>query len=96
VVVHKFIGSIRKFVFDKNGNHVVQKLIKCLGAREIGFIADEIAGHTFNLAIHPYGSRVIQRLLEKISRSRAGPLLNEIKQHTIALSKNQYGNYIIQ
>jgi len=71
-------------------------MIKCLVVRDIGFIADEIAGYTYYLAIHPYGSRVIQRLLEKISRNRASPLLNEIEQHIIALSKNQYGNYIIQ
>jgi len=85
-----------KFVYDQNGNHVVQKLIECLSPKEIGFVVDEISGYTYSLAIHPYGSRVIQRLLEKVSRRKAQPLLNEIKQHTIALSKNQYGNYIIQ
>eukprot|EP00495_Collosphaeridae_sp_1-RS-2012_P002124 TRINITY_DN187_c0_g2_i4.p1 TRINITY_DN187_c0_g2~~TRINITY_DN187_c0_g2_i4.p1 ORF type:complete len:163 (-),score=44.15 TRINITY_DN187_c0_g2_i4:28-474(-) len=85
-----------KFVYDQNGNHVIQRLIECLNSKEIGFVVDEISGYSYSLAMHPYGSRVIQRLLTKVCRKKAQSLLNEIKQHTIALSKNQYGNWIIQ
>ncbi|KAJ0016851.1 hypothetical protein Pint_10147 [Pistacia integerrima] len=53
-------GHVMRCVHDQNGNHVVQKCIKCVPTEKIGFIIFAFRGQVAWLSTHPYGFRVIQ------------------------------------
>nr|ABW81074.1 Mpt5-1 [Tarenaya spinosa] len=49
-------------VIQKNGNHVIQKCIKCMPEENIRFIVSTFFGQVVTLSTHPYGCRVVQAL----------------------------------
>lgn len=61
-------GHVLKCVHDQNGNHVIQKCIKCIPADNIEFIISSFRGQVANLSMHPYGCRVIQVILHICNR----------------------------
>ncbi|XP_031287431.1 pumilio homolog 6, chloroplastic-like [Pistacia vera] len=53
-------GHVMRCVHDQNGNHVVQKCIKCVPVEKIGFIIFAFRRQIATLSTHPYGCCVIQ------------------------------------
>ena len=88
-------ADVLKCVRDKNGNHVVQKLIERV-PEQIQFIIEAIRGQVRVLATHPYGCRVIQRILEYCKPHDRAAVLEELHQCASMLIIDQYGNYVTQ
>ena len=86
----------KKCIEDKNGNHVIQKLIEKLSGKELNEIYLVSLNNIINLSKHQYGCRVIQRLFKYCSKEQINNMLSELFKDINELIQDQYGNYVIQ
>ena len=59
-IIQELDGYIMQCVHDQNGNHVIQKCIRCVPEKHIQFIVESFFDQVALLSTHPYGCRVIQ------------------------------------
>ncbi|KAF7139630.1 hypothetical protein RHSIM_Rhsim07G0145800 [Rhododendron simsii] len=84
-------------VIQKNGNHVIQKCIKCIPVKAIQFIISVFCDQVVTLSTHPYVCHVIQRILEHCSAPKTQRIvMHEVLQSVCMLAQDQYGNYDVQ
>ncbi|KAG5540259.1 hypothetical protein RHGRI_020478 [Rhododendron griersonianum] len=100
-------GNVMRCVRDQNGNHVIQKCIKCIPVEAIQFIIsvfyDQVVS-LVTLSTHPYvchviqwGSFMRQRILEYCSDPKTQRIvMHEVLQSVCMLTQDQYGNYAVQ
>ena len=85
-----------KCIEDKNGNHVIQRLIEKLSPEQNNDIFLAGIKNIINLSKHQYGCRVIQRLFKYCNDKQINQMLKEIYLCINELIIDQYGNYVIQ
>ena len=85
-----------KCIEDKNGNHVIQKLIEYLKEEELDDVYLVTINSMKSLSKHQYGCRIIQKLLKYCNNTQINEMLKKIFQNINELIRNQYGNYVIQ
>ena len=85
-----------KCIEDKNGNHVIQKLIEKLMPNDLNDIYLVSLNNIISLSKHQYGCRVIQRLFKYCNPEQIHNMLTELFKDINELIKDQYGNYVIQ
>ena len=92
--------NFAKLFYDKNGNHVIQKLIEKLDDKEINDIYDEVL-REIKLIYDKYGSHIVQSLLYKLNELKNEEKKNKIIEQIFTqdfdeLCKNKYSNYVLQ
>ena len=85
-----------KCIEDKNGNHVIQRLIEKLTPEQNNDIFLAAIKNIVNLSKHQYGCRVIQRLFKYCNDTQINKMLEKLYLHINELILDQYGNYVIQ
>eukprot|EP00798_Chlamydomonas_sp_ICE-L_P014163 gene14163-20130_t len=63
-IIAELDNQMMRCVRDQNGNHVIQKIVKCVPSSSIRPMINQLLEHMVPLSSHPFGCRVIQRLLE--------------------------------
>ena len=81
---------------DKNGNHVIQKLIEKVDKNDLNDIYLVAVNNIIYLSKHQYGCRVIQRLFKYCNKKQIQNMLNSLFNNINDLIQDQYGNYVIQ
>jgi hypothetical protein len=81
---------------DKNGNHVIQKLIEKVDKNDLNDIYLVAVNNIVYLSKHQYGCRVIQRLFKYCNNIQIKNMLNSLFNSINQLIQDQYGNYVIQ
>jgi hypothetical protein len=81
---------------DKNGNHVIQKLIEKVSQKDLNDIYLVSLNNIIYLSKHQYGCRVIQRLFKYCNKNQINNMLNALFININDLIQDQYGNYVIQ
>ena len=81
---------------DKNGNHVIQKLIEKVSLNDLSDIYLVSLNNIIKLSKHQYGCRVIQRLFKYCNEEQIKSMLSELFKDINNLIQDQYGNYVIQ
>ena len=85
-----------KCIEDKNGNHVIQRLIEKFTPEQNNDIFLVVIENIINLSKHQYGCRVIQRLFKYCSNEQIKEMLKKIYSHINELILDKYGNYVVQ
>ena len=81
---------------DKNGNHVIQKLIEKVDQNDLNDIYLVAVNNIIYFSKHQYGCRVIQRLFKYCNKMQIQNMLNSLFNKINDLIQDQYGNYVIQ
>jgi len=91
-------GDIRRAVWSKNANHVLQKIIDILHVEKTKFIIDEIREAGAEVTRHVFGCRVMCRILEHISVSEPNTvaMIDEILLDAEELCNHKYGSFVIR
>lgn len=88
--------SVVELIQDLNGNHVIQRCLNKLNARDNQFIYDAVTESCVEVATHRHGCCVLQRCIDHASESQKIQLINEITNHSLTLVQDPYGNYVTQ
>ena len=98
--MHIITNELKPFydncIQDKNGNHVIQKLIEKVDSKDLNDIYLVAVNNIIYLSKHQYGCRVIQRLFKYCNKSQIKNMLNNLFKNINDLIQDQYGNYVIQ
>lgn len=91
-------GDIRRAVWSKNANHVLQKIIDILHVEKTKFIIDEIREAGAEVTRHVFGCRVMCRILEHISVNEPNTvaMIDEILLDAEELCNHKYGSFVIR
>ena len=60
------------------------------------YLAGEIKGNVYQLAMQMYGCRVIQKSLESILDEEKVCIVRELEDHVLKCVKDQNGNHVVQ
>ncbi|KAJ7910989.1 armadillo-type protein [Mycena leptocephala] len=94
--VRELEPHILRCVKDRNGNHVIRKVIEHVPPERLGFIST-FTDHVLELAFHQFGYRVLQRCLQYLPDVQMQPRVDELLASDLwRLMQDQYGNYVIQ
>jgi len=96
VIVSRLKGSVVQLTQDLNGNHVIQKCIRCLGSAESQFVYDSFAQHCNEIATHRFGCCVMQTAIDHGSKQQQEQLVQAVEQNCALLVRDPFGNYIVQ
>jgi len=81
---------------DANGNHVIQKAVQSLSAKDKNFIYTAVMTNCKRIACHKHGCCVLQRCLDSASGEQQRALVGTIIFHALELMQDPYGNYVVQ
>ncbi|XP_010939632.1 putative pumilio homolog 7, chloroplastic [Elaeis guineensis] len=81
---------------DLNGNHVVQRCLQCLSAKDNEFIFVAAAEHCVDIATHRHGCCVLQRCIGHAIGEHRAKLVAEISANGLFLAQDAFGNYVVQ
>ncbi|KAF8821241.1 Pumilio-family Rna binding repeat-containing protein [Cardiosporidium cionae] len=95
-VVAALRDSVVVLVKDLNGNHVIQKCLERLCARDCDFIYYAMVANCFEVASHRHGCCVLQRCIDSANHSQRLMLINQICQNAKMLVQDPFGNYVVQ
>ena len=96
IITSELKAYYNRCIEDKNGNHVVQRLIEKLSPENNNDIFLVAIKNIISLSKHQYGCRVIQRLFHYCNNEQINKMLKEIFLYINELILDQYGNYVIQ
>ncbi|OLL24452.1 Pumilio domain-containing protein isoform B [Neolecta irregularis DAH-3] len=96
IIIHALSSHVVQLIQDLNGNHVVQKCLNKLKARDNQFIYDAVANHCVEVASHRHGCCVLQRCIDHASENQKQQLVTEISENAIKLVQDPFGNYVVQ
>ena len=96
IVTSELKPYYEKCIQDKNGNHVIQKLIEKVNNNDLNEIYLVAVNNIIYFSRHQYGCRVIQRLFKYCNETQIKHMLNNLFLNINELIQDQYGNYVIQ
>ena len=96
IITSELKEKYNRCIEDKNGNHVIQRLIEKLSPENNSDIFLVASKNIISLSKHQYGCRVIQRLFRYCNQEQINIMLKEIFLYINELILDQYGNYVIQ
>ena len=82
--------------FDKNGNHVFQKIIRLYPKTKNDFIYNQLNQSAIEICKLKQGASILQTSLKYANESQKSSLLHTILDDISTLINDEYGNYIIQ
>ena len=82
--------------FDKNGNHVFQKIIRLYPKTKNDFIYNQLNQSAIEICKLKQGATILQTSLKYANESQKSSLLHTILDDISTLINDEYGNYIIQ
>ena len=86
--------NFEKLIFDKNGNHVIQKLIKKLNLDDMELLFNYIFKNIIEYCTTKYCCFVVQSFLEKCNSDIINKIIKEIENSN--LINDNYGIHVIQ
>ena len=89
-------GHYIELIKDKNGNRVIQNLIRKQSKKENDKIYEEIKNDLIEISINKYGCHVIQELLNNCNEITYYKIFQKIFENINSLMKDKSGNYLIQ
>ncbi len=81
---------------DLNGNHVIQKCLNHLTAKDAQFIFDAVGEHCITVGTHRHGCCVLQRCIDHASGTQKVQLVGQITANAFSLVQDPFGNYVVQ
>ncbi|KAK9717865.1 hypothetical protein K7432_005894 [Basidiobolus ranarum] len=88
--------SVVPLIKDLNGNHVIQKCLSYLAAKDNQFIYDAVTRQCVEVATHRHGCCVFQRCIDHASPAQKAQLVDEITVQGLRLVQDPFGNYVVQ
>jgi hypothetical protein len=82
--------------FDKNGNHVFQKIIRIYPRNKNDFIYEQLNENCIEISKLKQGATILQTALKYTNNEQKDKLLKQIIEQIGSLVNDEYGNYIIQ
>lgn len=96
LVTRSLKSHVVSLIKDLNGNHVIQRCLQKLSAKDKQFIYDAVAGRCVEVATHKHGCCVLQRCVDYASSEQKNLLNKEIIHNALSLVQNPFGNYVVQ
>jgi len=100
VQINLIINALRyqvvELIQDLNGNHVIQKCLNKLSARDAAFIFEAVGNHCIDVGTHRHGCCVLQRCIDHADGSQKIWLIESITKNAVALVQDPFGNYVVQ
>lgn len=82
---------------DANGNHVVQRLLRCFSPPTTDAIYSFVGRHLDQIANHPHGLCVLKKCIaQAVPGWHQDMLLAQLSQYALDLVQSPYGNYAVQ
>ncbi|PIN06953.1 Translational repressor MPT5/PUF4 and related RNA-binding proteins (Puf superfamily) [Handroanthus impetiginosus] len=81
---------------DLNGNHVVQRCLKCFSTEDNEFIFVAAAKYSVEIATHQHGCCVLQKCISYSTGDFREKLVAEISANGLLLAQDPYGNFVVQ
>ena len=82
--------------FDKNGNHVFQKIIRMFPQEKNEFIYSQLNQYAIEISKLKQGVSILQTSLKYANENQKNSLLHKIIKEIDTLINDEYGNYVIQ
>ena len=96
-IIHNLIEKhLFPLCFDKNGNHVFQKIIRLFPKTKNDFIYNQLNQSAIEICKLKQGATILQTSLKYANESQKSSLLHTILDDISTLINDEYGNYIIQ
>ena len=96
-IIHNLIEKhLFPLCFDKNGNHVFQKIIRLYPKTKNDFIYNQLNQSAIEICKLKQGATILQTALKYANESQKSSLLHTILDDISTLINDEYGNYIIQ
>ena len=96
-IIHNLIEKhLFPLCFDKNGNHVFQKIIRLFSKTKNDFIYNQLNQSAIEICKLKQGATILQTALKYANESQKSSLLHTILDDISTLINDEYGNYIIQ
>ena len=96
-IIHNLIEKhLFPLCFDKNGNHVFQKIIRLFPKTKNDFIYNQLNQSVIEICKLKQGATILQTALKYANESQKSSLLHTILDDISTLINDEYGNYIIQ
>lgn len=81
---------------DKNGNHVLQKIIRIFPKQKNQFIYDDLTNHIVEIGKLKQGAIILQTAVKYSTEEQKEQMIKKILDEFDILVNDEYGNYIIQ
>eukprot|EP01127_Copromyxa_protea_P008254 TRINITY_DN1886_c0_g1_i1.p1 TRINITY_DN1886_c0_g1~~TRINITY_DN1886_c0_g1_i1.p1 ORF type:complete len:374 (-),score=57.06 TRINITY_DN1886_c0_g1_i1:214-1335(-) len=81
---------------DLNGNHVVQKCIRCFNPKNNQFIYDCFVKNCLEVATHRFGCCVLQAAIDHGTKSQQDSIIDAVEENCAGLTRDPFGNYVVQ
>lgn len=111
-MLQAFRGYVLSMGTEQSANHVLQKIIDTVPAKDYRFIIEEMcsSGNMDKMICNKFGCRVVQFCLEKLTKNYAGnlmkdssteaalvrTLMDKITRKAYRYSQDEFANYIVQ
>jgi len=97
-MVREIQGNVLDAISSPHANFVIQKAIEVLPVRSASFIAEELKGHTAEVARHRFGCRILCRLVEHhlSDSSSATELIDEMLQEAEQLIHHNFARHVLE
>ena len=82
--------------YDKNGNHVFQKIVRMFPQNKNDFIFIQLNQYAVEISKLKQGVSILQTSLKYANESQKQKLIHQILSEISSLINDEYGNYIIQ
>ncbi|XWS23879.1 hypothetical protein CRYUN_Cryun28dG0053300 [Craigia yunnanensis] len=88
--------GILDLIKDLNGNHVLQRCLRCLDNEDNKIIFDAAAKFCVDIATHRHGCCVLQRCIAHSNGQHRDKLITQISRNGLLLAQDPFGNYVVQ
>lgn len=96
MIIEALGGAVVEMIQDLNGNHVIQKCLNHLSAKDAQFIFDSVGANCVAVGTHRHGCCVLQRCVDHATGVQKGALVEHIIADAYALVQDPFGNYVVQ
>jgi len=97
-IVRELQGHVLDAISSPHANFVIQKAIEILPVTSASFVAEELKGHTSEVARHRFGCRILCRLVEHHlgGSSAATQLIDEMLQEAEQLIHHNFARHVME
>ncbi|KAF3799445.1 Pumilio domain-containing protein C6G9.14 [Colletotrichum gloeosporioides] len=96
MIINALRYQVVELIQDLNGNHVIQKCLNKLSAKDAQFIFDAVGTNCVDVGTHRHGCCVLQRCIDHASGDQKVWLISKITEHAPILVQDPFGNYVVQ
>ncbi|KAI3801583.1 hypothetical protein L1987_29692 [Smallanthus sonchifolius] len=96
MVVSALEPGFLALIKDLNGNHVIQRYLRCLSDEDNKFIFEAASKFCVDIATHQHGCCMLQRCINHSTGKHQERLILEISANGLLLAQDAFGNYVVQ